>query len=131
MPNLRLQRHGSCFFYFLLFSIGHGGFGGLSAQGFLLAVKTLQEGMLHTLGLITGHGVQCDGMNTAEDAVLDVGVVPHQAAQQDLDLLPLGAAATVIADGAGLGKAAGALDEFQVIVAPPGDNVVLAITSLK
>ena len=93
MPSLRLQRHGSCFFYFLLFSIGHGVFGGLSAQGFLLAVKTLQEGMLHTLGLITGHGVQCDGMNAAEDAVLDVGVFPHQAAPQDLDLLPLGAAA--------------------------------------
>ena len=65
-------------------------------------------------------------MDAAEDAVLDIRIVTHQAAQQNLDLLPLGAAASVVADGAGLGKAAGALDKFKVIVPPPCDDVLLA-----
>ena len=65
-------------------------------------------------------------MDAAEDAVFDVRVVAHQAAQQDLDLLTLGAASAVVADRAGLGKTAGALDKFQLIVAAPRDDVILA-----
>ena len=65
-------------------------------------------------------------MDAAEDAVFDIGIVALQAAEQDLDLLPLGTTAAVVAHGAVLGKAAGALDEFQVVVAPPGDDVILA-----
>ena len=87
-------------------------------------VEPLQEAVLHTLGFIAGHGVQCYRMDAAEDAVLDVGVVALEAAQQGLDLLPLGTTAAVVAHGAVLGKAAGALDELQLIVALPGQNIL-------
>ena len=45
-------------------------------------VEPLQEAVLHALGFIAGHGVQCYRMDAAEDAVLDVGVVAFEAAQQ-------------------------------------------------
>ena len=70
-------------------------------------MEPFQEAVLHALGFVAGHGIQRHGVDAAEDAVFNVGVVALEAAEQDLDLLPLGAAATVIADGAGLGKAAG------------------------
>ena len=82
--------------------------------------------MLDALGFVAGHRIQRDRVNATEDAVFDVGVIAHQAAQQDLDLLPFGATAAIVADGAGLGKAAGALNKFQVVVAPPGDDIILA-----
>ena len=87
-------------------------------------VEPLQEAVLHTLGFIAGHGVQCYRMDAAEDAVLDVGVVALEAAQQGLDLLPLGTTAAVVAHGAVLSKAAGTLDELQLIVALPGQNIL-------
>ena len=86
-------------------------------------MEPFQEAVLHALGFVAGHGIQRHGVDAAEDAVFNVGVVALEAAEQDLDLLPLGAAATVVAHGAVLGKAAGALDEFQVIVALPGQNI--------
>ena len=70
-------------------------------QFFLDPVKPLQERMLHTLGLVAGHCVERYSVDAAEDAVFDVRVVAHQAAQQDLDLLTLGAASAVVADRAG------------------------------
>ena len=82
--------------------------------------------MLHALGFIPRHGVQRDGMDAAENAVFDVGVVAFEAAEQELGLLPLGTAAAIVAHGAVLGEAAGALDEFQVVVPLPGQNVLLA-----
>ena len=59
----------------------------------------------------------------AEEAVFDIGIVALQAAKQDLDLLPLGTTAAVVAHGAVLSKAAGTLDEFQIIVALPGQDI--------
>ena len=56
--------------------------------------------MLDTLGLIARHGVQCNGVDAAEDAVFDVGVVALEAAEQNFGLLPLGTAAAVVAHGA-------------------------------
>ena len=47
-------------------------------------------------------------------------------AQQNLDFLALAAAAAVVADGAVLGEAAGALDKGELVIAPPGDDIVLA-----
>ena len=76
--------------------------------------------MVHTLGSITGHGINGNIVDAAEDAVFDIGIVALQAAKQDFDLLPLGTTAAVVAHGAVLGKAAGALDEFQIIVLHPG-----------
>ena len=81
--------------------------------------------MLDTLGLIARHGVQCNGVDAAEDAVFDVGVVAFEAAEQNFGLLPLGTAA-VVAHGAVFGKAAGALNEFKVVVALPRQNILLA-----
>lgn len=75
--------------------------------------------MLDTLGLIARHGVQCNGVDAAEDAVFDVGVVALEAAEQNFGLLPLGTAAAVVAHGAVFGKAAGALNELKVVVALP------------
>ena len=37
--------------------------------------------MLDTLGLIARHGVQCNGVDAAEDAVFDVGVVALEACE--------------------------------------------------
>ena len=79
-------------------------------------MEPLEEAVLHTFRLVAGHGIQRHCVDAAEDAVLDVGVVALEAAQQGLDLLPLGTTAAVVAHGAVLGKAAGALDEFQIIV---------------
>ena len=47
-------------------------------------------------------------------------------AQQNLDFLALAAAAAVVANGAVFGETAGALDEGELIVAPPGDDIILA-----
>lgn len=77
------------------------------------------------MGLIADHGIQTDGVDAVEDALFDVGVVPLQPPQQGLHLLPLGAAAAVIADGAVFREAAGALDKLQVVIPPPGDDAVL------
>ena len=93
-------------------------------SGFLHGIEPLQEAVLHALGLVAGHGVQRHGMDAAEDTVFDVGIGPLQAAQQGLDLLPLGTAAAVVAHGAVFGETAGTLDEFQFVVALPGQNVL-------
>ena len=79
--------------------------------------------MIHTLGSIARHGINGNIVDAAEDAVFDIGIVALQAAKQDLDLLPLGTTAAVVAHGAVLSKAAGALDEFQIIVALPGQDI--------
>ena len=89
-------------------------------------MEPLEEAVLHTLRLVAGHGIQRHCVDAAEDAVLDVGVIPLEAAEQNFRLLPLGAAAAVVAHGAVLGKAAGALDEFQLVVALPRQNIFLA-----
>ena len=75
-------------------------------------MKPFQKAVLYALGFIPRHGVQRDGMDAAENAVFDVGVVALEAAEQELGLLPLGTAAAIVAHGAVLCEAAGALDEF-------------------
>ena len=65
-------------------------------------------------------------MNTAEDAVFDIRVGFAQLTQQQLGFLPFGGTAAAGADGQALGHAAGALNEFQVVVAAPGENILLA-----
>ncbi len=90
----------------------------------LFFVEAFQKAVLYTFGLIARHGVQRHSVDAAENAVFDVGILTLQAAQQSLDLLPFGTAAAVVAHGAVLRKAAGALDEFQLVVALPGQNVL-------
>ena len=80
--------------------------------------------MLHAAGFVADHGVKADGVNAVENALFNVGIRAPQLAQQQLDLLPLGAAAVVAGLGRALGKAAGALDEFQTVVVLPGDDVI-------
>ena len=89
-------------------------------------MEPLEEAVLHTLRLVAGHGIQSHCVDAAEDAVLDVGVIPLEAAEQNFRLLPLGATAAVVAHGAVFGKTAGALDEFQLIVVLPRQNIFLA-----
>ena len=86
-------------------------------------MESFQEAVIHTLRSIARHGINGNIVDAAEDAVFDIGIVALQAAKQDLDLLPLGAAAAVVAHGAVLSKAAGALDEFQIIVALPAQDI--------
>ena len=88
-------------------------------------MEPLKEAVLHALGFIAGHSVQRHGVDAAEDAVLDVRVVAFQSAEQDLRLLPLGTAAAIVAHGAVLSEAAGALDEFQLVVSLPCQNILL------
>ena len=47
-------------------------------------------------------------------------------AQQDFNLLALAAAAPIVTDGAVFGETAGALDERELVVATPRDNIILA-----
>ena len=56
-------------------------------------VESFQEAVIHTLGSITGHGINGNIVDAAEDAVFDIGIVALQAAEQELDLLPLGTTA--------------------------------------
>ena len=67
--------------------------------------------MKYAAGLVAGHHIQIDRVNAVENAALDVGIVAAQTAQQELDLLTLGAAAAIVSHGAVFGKAAGALDK--------------------
>ena len=39
-------------------------------------VEPLQEAVLHTLRLVAGHGIQRNAVDAAENAVLNVGVIP-------------------------------------------------------
>ena len=80
--------------------------------------------MFDALGFVAGHGVQSDCVDAAENAVFDIGVVTLETAEQDLDLLPLGAASTVVAHGAVLGEAAGTLDKFEVVVPLPCEDIL-------
>ena len=89
------------------------------------SIESFQEAVIHTLRSIARHGINGNIVDAAEDAVFDIGIVALQAAEQDLDLLPLGTTAAVVAHGAVLSKAAGALDELQTVIALPGDDVVL------
>ena len=70
-------------------------------------MESFQEAVVHTLGSIARHGINGNIVDAAEDAVFDIGIVALQAAEQDLDLLPLGTTAAVVAHGAVLSKAAG------------------------
>ena len=97
-----------------------------TAVGLTLSVFVFfQKRVFGALGLIAGEGVQRHGVDTAEDGFFDVGVVPFQPTQQDLDLLPLGAASAIVSDGAAFCEAAGALDELQLVILPPRDDIVL------
>ena len=87
------------------------------------SIESFQEAVIHTLRSIARHGINGNIVDAAEDAVFDIGIVALQAAEQDLDLLPLGTTAAVVAHGAVLSKAAGALDELQIIVALPGQDI--------
>ena len=53
------------------------------------SMESFQEAVIHTLRSITGHGINGNIVDAAEDAVFDIGIVALQAAKQDLDLLPL------------------------------------------
>ena len=57
------------------------------------SIESFQEAVIHTLGSIARHGINGDIVDAAEDAVFDIGIVALQAAEQDLDLLPLGTTA--------------------------------------
>ena len=81
--------------------------------------------MEYAAGLVAGHHIQIDRVNAVENAALDIGIVAAQTAQQELDLLTLGAAAAIVAHGAVFGKAAGALDKFKVVILHPRENVFL------
>ena len=63
---------------------------------------------------------------TTSEVYTKFGMV--SAAEQGLDLLPLGTAAAIVTNGTVLRKAAGTLDKFQLIVPPPCDDVVLVDT---
>ena len=54
-------------------------------------------------------------MDAVEDGLFNIRIIPLQAAEQGLDLLPLGAASAVVANGAVFHETAGALDKFQLI----------------
>ena len=81
--------------------------------------------MKHAAGLVTGHHVQIYRVDAVENAALDIRVVAAQTAQQDLDLLPLGTAAAVVAHRAVFGEAARALDKFEVVILLPRENILL------
>ena len=49
--------------------------------------------MLHAAGLVADHRIQTDGVNAVKNTLFNVGILAPQLAQQQLDLLPLGAAA--------------------------------------
>ena len=59
------------------------------------SMESFQEAVIHTLRSITGHGINGNIVDAAEDAVFDIWIVALQAAEQDLDLLPLGTTAAV------------------------------------
>ena len=77
---------------------------------------------------VTREGVQCCGVDAVEDGPFDVGIVPLQTAQQRFDLLTFCAASAVVADGTISRKAAGALDELQLVVLTPGDDILFVDT---
>ena len=81
--------------------------------------------MEYAAGLVAGHHIQIDRVNAVENAALDIGIVAAQTAQQDLDLLPLGTAAAVVAHRAVFGEAARALDKFEVVILLPRENILL------
>ena len=90
--------------------------GSVFAVGFKKAVK-------HAVGLIAGEGGQLNCMQGAEHVVFDFRIDLSQRADQFLDFLPLGGNSTV---ACAFGKTAGTLDEVQVIVSGPCENVIFA-----
>lgn len=81
-----------------------------------------------TLALISREGVQGDGVDGLEDALFNVWTVLFEVMEQGFDLLPLRAAFSRLAAGAVLREAAGTLDKVQLVVPPPGDDVLFMDT---
>ena len=61
-------------------------------------------------------------MNAVEDTFLNVRIVALEPANQRLDFLTLGTAATVVAHRTVFRKSTGALNKLQIIVIFPCDN---------
>ena len=71
------------------------------------------------------EGVQLDAVDSPEHALFHVGVGLAQLPQQHLHLLALALPDSVAGGIPGLGKAAGTLEETQVIIVLPGDDGIL------
>ena len=85
----------------------------------------LQKAVRLPFDLPARHGIQTDGMNTVEDALFDVRVILFQPLEQQLDLLPLGIAASVLARRAILREPTGTLNKFQPVRILPTDDILL------
>ena len=81
--------------------------------------------MLLSLLLPGGEGLYADRVERIENALFNVRISFLQAADQLLDLFPLAFPDTVSRMGDAVRKVAGALDEFQAVVAAPGDDILL------
>ena len=81
--------------------------------------------MFFAISFISGHGVEADSVKAVENTLFKLRIITAEAFYKLLYLLTLGTAAAVIAHGAVLGKTAGALNELQIVIAFPRDNIVL------
>ena len=86
--------------------------GGLSVLCLFRAVRPGFAGRIQFPTRFIGRErVQTDAVDAVKDALLDIGIVPLQAAQQRLDLLPLGTAAgvdqSIFLNGPGKGRPEG------------------------
>ena len=83
--------------------------------------------MFHTVLFIGDDRAQVDILHALENVPFDKGIGLLQGSDQVLDLHTFGGTAAIgTAGGTGIGKAAGTLDELQLIVALPRQNIFLA-----
>ena len=88
-------------------------------------VVKLQEGVGLAPVFETGEGIQLYAVDGTKNALLNVGIGLFQLPQQYLHLLALALPNAVAGGIPGLGESTGTLQEFQMVVVPPGNDCVL------
>ena len=87
--------------------------------------KAFKEAVLNTFGFVSGESVQTDGVQSAENAFLNIGIGLPERFDQLLGFCTLAVAAAIAVYFCFFGKAAGALNKSQLIVTAPGNDVFL------
>ena len=84
-----------------------------------------QETVIFIISLVSREHLYVNFVQTVKDAYFNVRIVLLKFFQQSFYFLALG---EIFIMGTLLRKAAGTLDEFQTVIAAPGDDVILMHT---
>ena len=87
--------------------------------------------MFYSAFLKSWESFDVDSMYTIEDVQLNLEIVSFQTPDQRFYFLSLGASSSIVTDRAVFGKPACTLDEFQLIIGPPGQDIFFPMNHIE